>query len=238
MALAQVLTEGPKMSNHARGLWGYSGTTPEGRGLTVQATGMGGPSAALVLSDLAELGVRSAVRVGTCAAIDPALRPGDLVWVREARPWSVDGRGAGSPAFPDEALAERLRSAFGDEAKPGRVASLDVLHPSPGHATPDGDAADMQTAALFAAAKDLGVAIAAVLIVTDAPDADSLGRRDPRRPRLHRRHAPPRSHFSADSEGFCELIWRSRRTAHGSVEPIADNQTLDLRVSYRARGAF
>jgi uridine phosphorylase len=174
MALAQVLTEGPKMSNHARGLWGYSGTTPEGRGLTVQATGMGGPSAALVLSDLAELGVRSAVRVGTCAAIDPALRPGDLIWVREARPWSVDGRGAGSPAFPDEALAERLRSALGDEAKPGRVASLDVLHPSPGHATPDGDAADMQTAALFATAKDLDVALAAVLIVTDAPEIDPL----------------------------------------------------------------
>jgi uridine phosphorylase len=174
MALAQVLTEGPKMSNHARGLWGYSGTTPEGRGLTVQATGMGGPSAALVLSDLAELGVRSAVRVGTCAAIDPHLRPGDLIWVREARPWSVDGRGAGSPAFPDEALAERLRSALGDEAKPGRVASLDVLHPSPGHATPDGDAADMQTAALFAVGLELGVAIAAVLIVTDAPDTAPL----------------------------------------------------------------
>jgi uridine phosphorylase len=174
MALAQVLTEGPKMSNHARGLWGYSGTTPEGRGLTVQATGMGGPSAALVLSDLAELGVRSAVRVGTCAAIDPLLRPGDLVWVREARPWSVDGRGAGSPAFPDEALAERLRSALGDEAKTGRVASLDVLHPSPGHAIPDGDAADMQTAALFATAKDLDVALAAVLIVTDALDTDPL----------------------------------------------------------------
>jgi uridine phosphorylase len=174
MALAQVLTEGPKMSNHARGLWGYSGTTPEGRGLTVQATGMGGPSAALVLGDLAELGVRSAVRVGTCAAIDPALRPGDLIWVREARPWSVDGRGAGSPTFPDEALAERLRSALGDEAKPGRVASLDVLHPSPGHATPDGDAADMQTAALFSTAKDLDVALAAVLIVTDAPDTDPL----------------------------------------------------------------
>jgi purine-nucleoside phosphorylase len=174
MALAQVLTEGPKMSNHARGLWGYSGTTPEGRGLTVQATGMGGPSAALVLSDLVDLGVRNAVRVGTCAAIDQALRPGDLVWVREARPWSVDGRGAGPPTFPDEALAERLLSALGDEAKPGRVASLDVLHPSPGHATPDGDAADMQTAALFATAKDLAVALAAVLVVTDAPDIDPL----------------------------------------------------------------
>src|ERR1700742_509821 len=78
MALAQVLTEQPKMSNHARGLWGYSGTSAEGRGLTVQATGMGGPSAALVLSDLAELGVRRAGRGGACAAVGQGLRPGDL----------------------------------------------------------------------------------------------------------------------------------------------------------------
>jgi uridine phosphorylase len=175
LALAQVLLEQPLMSNHARGLWGYSGRTPEGRELTLQATGMGGPSAALVLSDLAELGVRRAVRVGTCAALDPELRPGDLVAVREARPWSVDGRGAGTPVFPDESLAARLRSELGDEARAGAVASLDVLHPSPGHATPDGAAADMQTAALFAAGRDLGVALAAVLIVTDAESAEPLG---------------------------------------------------------------
>ena len=30
LMLAQALLEQPKMSNHARGLWGYSGTTPEG----------------------------------------------------------------------------------------------------------------------------------------------------------------------------------------------------------------
>src|SRR6202012_1519565 len=100
MALAQVLTEGPKMSNHARGLWGYSGLTPEGRGLNVQATGMGGPSAALVLSDLAELGVRRAVRVGPWGGLAEGLRPGDLVSVTEARAWSVDGRGTGAPALP------------------------------------------------------------------------------------------------------------------------------------------
>jgi len=193
MALAQVLTEGPKMSNHARGLWGYSGLTAEGRGLNVQATGMGGPSAALVLSDLAELGIRRAVRVGTCAALVPGLRPGDLVTVTEACAWSTGGldvggpaadeeagsrstgwRGRGWPAKPDAALAERLRSELGDEARPGRVASLDVLHPTPGHPTPDGDVADMQTAALLAAGRELGVALAAVLIVTEVDGFDPL----------------------------------------------------------------
>jgi uridine phosphorylase len=174
LALAQVLLEQPKMSNHARGLWGYSGRTPEGRELTLQSTGMGGPSAALVLGDLAALGVERAVRVGTSAAIDPELRPGDLVEVREARPWSADHPGAGAPAFPDEGLAARLRSALGDDVRPGLVASLDVLHPSPGHATPVGDVADMQTAALFAAGARLGVALAAVLVVTDAEGREPL----------------------------------------------------------------
>jgi uridine phosphorylase len=174
MALAQVLTDGPKMSNHARGLWGYSGPRPDGRGLTVQSTGIGGPSAALVLSDLAELGVERGVRVGTCAALDPELRPGDLVAVGEARAWAVDGRGAGSPVFPDEDLGTRVQAELGDDARSAMVASLDVLHPSPGHLAPAGDAADMQTAALFAAGRDLGIALAAILVVTDAEGFDPL----------------------------------------------------------------
>jgi uridine phosphorylase len=174
MALAQVLTAQPKMSNHARGLWGYSGEAGDGGGLTVQATGMGGPSAALVLSDLAELGVRRAVRVGTCAALAGDLRPGDLVEAREARPLSVDGRGAGVPAFPDEELAEGLRQALGEAARPGTVASLDDLHPRPGNATPDGDVVDMQTAGLLAKGRGLDVAVAAVLVVTDAEGFEPL----------------------------------------------------------------
>ena len=141
MALAQVVTEGPKMANHARGLWGYSGKTASGRGLTVQSTGMGGPSAALVLRDLAELGVRRAVRIGTGAA----LRPG-----QRARGPDLGARGAGllggrprrsaRPPAPTRRLADSLRATLGDDALAGTVASLDVLHPSPGHAAPDGDA--------------------------------------------------------------------------------------------------
>jgi hypothetical protein len=225
MALAQVVIEGPKMSNHARGLWGYSGPTPEGRGLVVQATGMGGPSAAVVLADLVELGVRRAVRIGTGAALSPDLRPGDLVSVSEARAWSAGGAGAAGvggdrgtpqarpptsgpgghvpggggpsaepgadasaagmglqawsvaagPAVPDPTLTERLRAELGDEARPGRAASLDVLHPADGQPLPAGDVADMQTASLLAAARKLRVALAAVLIVTEVGGMDPLG---------------------------------------------------------------
>src|SRR5215468_2990665 len=81
LLLAQELLEQPKMSNHARGLWGYSGRTPAGHELSVQSTGMGGPSAALVLADLAELGLKRAIRVGTATAVGPELGAGELLVV-------------------------------------------------------------------------------------------------------------------------------------------------------------
>jgi uridine phosphorylase len=173
LMLAQALLAEPKMSNHARGLWGYSGRTPAGRELSVQATGMGGPSAALVLADLAKLGVRRAVRVGTCTALDPQLPPGQLLAIEEAHAWG--GGGAGAAALPDRELSTRLLAELGSEARGACVASLDALHrggdPAPVAA---GDATDMQTAALFSQGGKLGVAIAAVLIVTESASGERL----------------------------------------------------------------
>ena len=64
------------MFNHHRGLWGYTGAAPDGEPLTIQATGMGGPSAAIVLTELIALGARRAIRVGTCGALDRRARAG------------------------------------------------------------------------------------------------------------------------------------------------------------------
>jgi nucleoside phosphorylase len=174
LMLAQALLEQPKMSNHARGLWGYVGRTAAGRELTIQSTGMGGPSAALVLADLAELGVRRAIRIGTCTALNPALACGQLLAIAEAHTWS--GGGAGAPAYPDPALSTRLRRELGEGAPAAAVASLDVLHGG-GTVAPvsAGDAADMQTAALFARGHELDLALAAVLIVTETSVGARLG---------------------------------------------------------------
>lgn len=168
LLLAQELLESPKMSNHARGLWGYWGTTAEGRELTVQSTGMGGPSAALVLADLAELGVRRAIRVGTCTSLEPTRRVGELVDVVEAHAWGGPGGGEGEPTLPNRALASALRHRLGPDARPATVASLDTLHGDhPDPAQLHAEVADMQTAALLGRGAALGVALAAVLIVTE-----------------------------------------------------------------------
>src|SRR3954447_3881507 len=73
LLLAQALLREPRMFNHHRGLWGYTGTAPDGEPLTVQATGMGGPSTAIVVSELIDLGAERLVRVGTCGALDSSL---------------------------------------------------------------------------------------------------------------------------------------------------------------------
>ena len=161
--LAQELLAEPKMSNHARGLWGYTGVTEAGAQLTIQATGMGGPSASVVLADLAELGVRRAIRIGTCASLGE-LNLGDLLVVDEAR----DG------VRPDERLTDALRAAL-PGAHLGAVLSLDSLY-RPERDLPStlAEAADMQTAALLAAAAELGVAAAAVLVVTEKSDSGQL----------------------------------------------------------------
>jgi uridine phosphorylase len=182
LLLAQELLDRPKMSNHARGLWGYSGKTPAGLALTIQSTGMGGPSAALVLGDLAELGVRRAVRVGTCVALGADAGLGDLLVVSEAV--ARGGSAAsfelelGGSAEPDTGLTEALKAALGEQATARPVASFDALPPR-GAADPRAIAGDMQTAPLLARARLLGLRVAALLIVVQAAgdgvlDADGL----------------------------------------------------------------
>jgi uridine phosphorylase len=176
LLLAQTLLEEPKMSNHARGLWGYTGQTAAGDRLTVQATGMGGPSAVVVLADLAKLGVRRAIRIGTCAALVPELGPGELLSIGEAHAWSGPGSATGEAARPDPQLAGALADELGEDVRDAVVASLPSLHRG-GEPAPvgGGDVADMQTASLFAAGEALGVALAAVLIVTETSTGEQLG---------------------------------------------------------------
>jgi uridine phosphorylase len=175
MMLAQELTVQPKMSNHARGLWGYWGVRESGGELTVQSTGTGGPSAALVLADLAEHGLKRAVRVGTCTAADAELGLGRLVIVASA--FAADGvsrslGNEGRTLVPT--LLDGLLPATEEGARPAPAASFDLM---PGHdalADADFEVADLQTAALFSAAADLGVQVGALLIVSEDAGGEQI----------------------------------------------------------------
>jgi uridine phosphorylase len=178
LLLAQELLEQPRMSNHARGLWGYSGPTPADRELTIQATGMGGPSAAAVLADLATLGVKRVVRVGTCTGLAPEARTGELLVATEALATEGSaasfGLSAGDAVAPDSVLLERLREELAGEARAVPVTSLDAPAAGPTAAPPGVAAADMQTVAVLARGGQLGIAAAAVLVVSEAADGERL----------------------------------------------------------------
>jgi uridine phosphorylase len=59
-------------------MFGYTGEF-EGEPVSVQATGMGCPSAAIIVEELVQLGVKRLIRVGTCGGLQPDLQLGDLI---------------------------------------------------------------------------------------------------------------------------------------------------------------
>ena len=150
MALAQVVVTRPLMANHSYGLWGYSGETPAGRALTIQATGIGGPSTATVLAELASHGARRAIRIAALE-LNPAASAGEAERFVADGAHALDGTsralGSGEIAHPDRALTERLIEAAGPGARAGRVWSAD-----PGF----GSAAELNGSALAARLRDRG----------------------------------------------------------------------------------
>jgi uridine phosphorylase len=182
LAVAQHLLDGPKMFNHSRGLWGYTGVAADGEPLTIQATGMGGPSAAVVVEELIALGARRLVRIGTCGALAGGLALGDLVAAESVLP--ADGTsaalGANGSLAPDSGLLARL---VGAGARPGMVVSSDLFYdPREGKAREwverGAVAVEMEAATILLVAARRGVEAACVLGVSDLVGPDGSVRAD------------------------------------------------------------
>jgi uridine phosphorylase len=163
------------MFNHHRGLWGYTGPASDGEPLTIQSTGMGGPSAAIVIEELVRLGARRLVRVGTCGGVDAGLRVGDLVVADPAVAEDGTSRalGAAGRVAGDAELTEALTA---DGATRGPVASADLFYPANGEAgvtqlarwREEGTlAVEMECATLFRLAELRGVRAGCICAVSD-----------------------------------------------------------------------
>ena len=70
--------EDGRMVTSSRGYAVYSGHY-EDVFMTVCGTGMGGPTVAIALEELAHMGADSFIRVGSCGVFQPGQRPGDLI---------------------------------------------------------------------------------------------------------------------------------------------------------------
>jgi uridine phosphorylase len=83
----------------------------KGKQITATSTGMGCPSTAIAVEELARVGVTSFIRVGSSAALQPGIEPGDLLVSHGSL--RNDGTTAayahpGYPAVPDLAIAIEL----------------------------------------------------------------------------------------------------------------------------------
>jgi uridine phosphorylase len=171
LAVAQALLDQPKMFNHNRGLWGYTGTARDGERLSVQSTGMGGPSTAIVVEELIDLGARTLVRIGTCGALHDGFELGQLVAASAVI--GTDGTSASLGTerrlTPDPRLTEAL---VANGAQPVTVLTTDLFYDPRGDAPTEwladgADVVEMEAAALLAVAGRRQVAAAVVLGVTD-----------------------------------------------------------------------
>lgn len=110
---------------------GWLGDTP----IVICSTGIGGPSTSVAVEELAQLGVRIFLRVGTTGAVQPGMSPGDIVVSTAAV--RLDGASLHFapmeyPAVADfgctTALVEASR-ARGMEPHVGVTASSDTFYP-------------------------------------------------------------------------------------------------------------
>src|SRR5262245_35654111 len=83
--IAETFFDDPVVVNQERGLLGYTGTFRGGQ-VSVQSSGMGCPSAGIVIEELVQLGVKRILRVGTCGGLKDGLNMGDLIVALSATP--------------------------------------------------------------------------------------------------------------------------------------------------------
>jgi DeoD family purine-nucleoside phosphorylase len=173
LRLAQALLAEPRMFNHHRGLWGYTGIAADEAPLTIQSTGMGGPSAAIIVTELAALGARRLIRVGTCGSLEPTLELGDFILAREAIAGDGTSRALGATGHvgADEALSAAIVAAAGPGLRQGTIVTTDLFYDNVGQeqewAGEGALAVEMESATLFTIALNKNLQAASLLIVTD-----------------------------------------------------------------------
>jgi purine-nucleoside phosphorylase len=176
--IAREFMDDARQVNGERGMLGYTGTF-EGRPVSVQSTGMGCPSAAIVIEELIQLGARRLIRVGTCGGLQPSLRLGDLVVALCAVPGDstalrYTGGEAHAPTADFGVTHGLIHAAKSLDLRPhvGAIASSDTFYdPDPARHTRWAErgvlAVEMEAAVLFTIAALRGVEGACLLTVSD-----------------------------------------------------------------------
>ena len=132
--IAETFFDSPRQVNSERGLLGFTGEY-RGRPVSVQSSGMGCPSAGIVIEELVQLGVKRIVRVGTCGGLQPDLAMGDLIVAISAVPADATATHliGGEPHAPTadwELVHGAVHQAkeLGKKVRVGPIVSSDVFY--------------------------------------------------------------------------------------------------------------
>ncbi len=177
--IANTFLEGARRVTDVRNVWGFTGTW-RGKPVSVMAHGMGIPSCSIYATELVrEYGVRTLLRVGSCGALAPDVKLGDVIIALGASTDSkvnrVRFRGHDFAALADYGLVERAVAAAraaGVPVRVGNVFSSDFFY------SPEAEMFDvlekygvlgveMEAAGLYGVAAEEGVRALTVVTVSD-----------------------------------------------------------------------
>lgn len=177
--IANTYLEGSVCYNEVRGMFGYTGRY-KGVPVSVQGTGMGVPSISIYVHELlADYGVKTLIRVGTCGAIRPDVRVRDVILAMSASTTSAPNRlRFGHVQYAPTANFDLLRTAHeiarekGTSIHVGSVMTTDLFYAD---GTADLErwakfgmlAVEMESAELFTLAAQFGARALSILTVSD-----------------------------------------------------------------------
>lgn len=176
--VAENFLDDAKQVNGERGMLGYTGTF-KGKPVSIQSTGMGCPSAAIVFEELVMLGAKKLIRVGTCGGLQSGMKMGELVVATSATPSdrtaiNYTGGEMHAPTADFGLVLSTVKAAQDVDRgiRVGNIVSSDVFY------QPDTDmgrrwsergtlAVEMEAAALFTIAALRKIRAAAMCTVSD-----------------------------------------------------------------------
>jgi uridine phosphorylase len=177
--------DNPREVGYHREYRSFTGTL-NGAPVSVCSTGIGGPSAAIAMEELYELGARTMIRIGTCASTSPRVGIGDVVIPNGA----VGMEGVGRhylpvefPPVPDMDLVAALEAAaiklnytynigvtiakasfYTQVAAETKPVGYDLVHRWNAYEAGGATSTEMESSTLFIVAACLGIRMATVLV--------------------------------------------------------------------------
>ncbi len=173
----------------------------DGEKVSVASTGIGGPSAAIAMEELARCGAETFVRIGTCGGIREDVQSGDLVIATGAvrmEGTSKEYAPIEFPAVADPCIVRALEQAAGQEGFPAHLGIVQCKDSFYGEHEPEVMpvgyellakweawkrlgvlASEMESAALYVVAAHLGVRAGTVLLVIANQEREAQGLDNP-----------------------------------------------------------